>query len=91
LWIFEQIIMRFTEKHIRWGATRFTAKKDGFIFNLYHNKDNTWHCSVNHTKKDIRFNSLWQGIKFSSREDAEKWCDGFKPNNFNCLGEDFNK
>lgn len=83
--------MRFTEKHIRWGATMLVGKKDGFVFSLHQDKNGNWHCGVTHTKKDIRFNSLWEGIKFSSLDDAKKWCEDFEPNNFNCLGEDFKK
>ncbi len=81
--------MRFSTKHIRWGETKLVAKKNGFVFSIIQWKDKYWYCAVSHQTKDIRFNSLWQGINFSSLENAKIWCDQFDANNFGCLGSDF--
>ena len=66
------------------------GRKKGFCFELSLAKEygNTYYAMVTHTKKDIRFNSLWSKINFATLQDAFNWCDEFQSINFSCLGVD---
>jgi hypothetical protein len=66
------------------------GRKNGFVFeiSLTQQYGNTYYATVQHTKKDIRFNSLWNKITFATLQDAFNWCDKFESKNFSCLGDD---
>ncbi len=63
----------------------YKGRKNGFVFEIYPYLSG-WYCTVEHTKKDIRFNTLWIKFAFRELEDALAWCEAFRPENFECLG-----
>jgi hypothetical protein len=88
-------------KEIKFSQARMTlyssdkvwvGRKNGFKFHVrFSDYHSYYYVSVNHTSKDIRFNSMWQDINFKAFEEACKFCNEFKPENFDCLGKDFTK
>lgn len=66
----------------------WVGRKNGFVFSVQKRHDNTFYVVAKHAKKDIRFNSLWQTIIFSTEQQAFDWCNNFEPENFVCLGDD---
>ncbi len=82
--------MRFIKKQTARfsNIVKYQGIKKGFIFSINIGESQIY-ISVNHKLKDIRFNSLWQSITFETKEKAIEWCENFKPENFNCLGDDF--
>lgn len=80
--------MKFKAQRERWSKTTwYQGKKNGFKFN-YAQKDNRWYCVISHTKKDIRFNSLWENLTFDTEEEIQKWCEMWDYKNHMCLGKD---
>lgn len=81
--------MIFKSKKIRYSTNNhWIAKRDNFIFNLQDRDKEYWFVVVSHNIKDIRFNSLWENIKFKTFEIAKEWCEIFDYTKFNCLGDD---
>jgi hypothetical protein len=85
--------IKFRKVRVKHGfSTSYTWKgrKKGFCFEISLAKEygNTYYSMVTHTKKDIRFNSLWSTITFATLQDAFDWCDAFESKNFSCLGAD---
>ena len=85
--------IKFRKVRIKSGfSTSYSWKgrKKGFCFDISLARDygNTYYVMVTHTKKDIRFNSLWSKITFATLQNAFDWCDDFESKNFSCLGAD---
>ena len=49
---------------------------------------NEFYVVISHLKKDIRFNSLWQGMTFKTFDLAEEFCLNFDYKNNRCFGKD---
>lgn len=81
--------MMFKKKQIRYSDSFYVGRKNNFEF-TYSTYGYKWYCVVEHTKKDIRFNTLWQNITFDTREDVEKWCETFDYKKYDCIGDDVN-
>lgn len=80
--------MKFKAQRERWGRTTwYKGKKNGFEFE-YAQKDNGWYCVISHTKKDIRFNSLWENLIFDTEQEIQEWCEMWDYKNHRCLGND---
>lgn len=76
--------MKLTKKYIATsvGQSYYTGRKDGFVFNIYTNRDGNYYVSANR-KSGLRYNSLWDGIKFPKIEDATTFCENFMSNILN--------
>jgi hypothetical protein len=78
--------MKFTEKRVHWSPSRFIGRKNGFEFS--YSLNGQLYVYVSHTKKDIRFNSLWEQIMFVSEKQIQEWCEEFDYTQHDCLGSD---
>lgn len=83
--------MRFIKKTERWGTHTYVGRKNKFKFTYSVDRDKSYYVVVNHLEKDIRYNSMWENITFSTKGEVEQWCEDFKPENFNCIGKDLLK
>jgi len=79
--------MKFYRKQRRWHSDYYVGKNKGFEFS-YRNNGNGWSVIVSHTTKDIRFNSLWNGIEFTCEGEIQDWCEKFDYAQYQCLGKD---
>ena len=84
--------MRFIKKQESWNPPRWHGRKKGFKFQIaYANQDrSSFYVIAKHSGKDIVFNSLWEGIAFSSLEEAQEFCESFDYTKHQVLGEDVN-
>ena len=85
---------------MRWGkekptnafdlGERFKARKNNFRFTLSKCSEG-WYLVVEHKKKDIRFNSLWDGHDgprhWERIDEAKLFCETWVPGK-GCLGKD---
>lgn len=76
--------MRLTKKYIAtsMGQLYFTGRKDVFTFNIYTQRSGDFYVHVTR-KTGLRYNSLWDGIKFPTIEDATTFCENFMSNILN--------
>jgi hypothetical protein len=79
--------MKFTSK-TSWGDIDYTGRSKGFIFEYTTTGNGDYYCVVNHSKKDIRFNSLWEEIVFPTEKEAQEWCENWDYKKHKCLGND---
>ena len=79
--------MKFTEKKEVYRNPHFIGRKNNFIFN-YSLNNLSWMVVVKHSKKDIRFNSLWEEIAFSDEKEVIEWCENFDYTKYKCIGDD---
>lgn len=81
--------MKFSKKQVNWQTPYYVGKRDGFIFEYKHGHLG-WYVTVSHTKKDIRFNTLWPdpAIGFNNEMEVQQWCRNFDYTNYECLGKD---
>ena len=78
--------MKFIRKKERWGNEQFVGKKKGFTFSYSIHKAVYIIC-INNSKKDIRYNSLWEDNFFMTKEQAELFCENFDYKKHKCLGK----
>lgn len=81
--------MNWRIRTVKYGTERIVAKNKDFKFACAN--INGWFISVGHNKKDIRFNTLWENIKFKDLEECKQWCENFDYKKHNCLGIDTNE
>jgi len=79
--------MKFKKKKERLGRKYYVGEKGNFKF-YYSRNYNGWYAVVNHIEKDIRYNSLWENIQFSSEFQVQQWCEDFDYKKHECLGKD---
>lgn len=65
-------------------------EKDNFEFR-YNQRNDGWYCVISHTNKDIRYNSLWEGLTFNTEEEVHEFCEGWNYKDHPCLGKDVEK
>lgn len=65
------------------------ARKGGFKFSLAICRGtSTYYLTVEHSTKDIRWNSLWQEITWPNVDDAMKFATQWNAVNYKCIGCD---
>ena len=67
----------------------YKAKKGGFQFTISSSKNGFYVVAIGQ-KKDIRLNTLWLGLEFTSFENAENFCTNFDWKQYACIGDDVN-
>jgi hypothetical protein len=80
--------MKFTYNTKKWSNTYCKAKSRGFIFEYIYYNTGPYFCIVTHSKKDIRFNSLWEGLTFETEDELREWCEKWDYKDHKCLGID---
>jgi hypothetical protein len=76
-------------KWIRKGYSKITtARGKGFYFTCDVVIGKGYYVLAIHTKKDIRFNSLWDSLTFETELEAQKFCETFDYSVNRCLGKD---
>lgn len=82
--------MRFTEKTSKYQHGRcYDGKKDNFLFEITKEKgESLYFVYVEHSKKDISYNSRLNNIGFDSFGTAVFWCENFNYLDNNCNGKD---
>ena len=74
--------MKFTEERLRYGRSYHKGRKNGVKFTV--GMDGAmWYVVAEHIKNDTSFNSLWKNIRFKTLEQAQKWCEEFKAEDYN--------
>lgn len=67
----------------------YKSKIKGYECTISFARDyNGFYVVISHLKKDIRFNSLWQGMTFKTFDLAEEFCLNFDYKNNRCFGKD---
>lgn len=85
--------MKLYEEKRPHGDIVYIGRKHGFKFTLDDAYGtNGWYVVAIHSKKDIRFNSLWgKGGVFDTLDDATAFCENFDYKKHKCLGSDVGK
>ncbi len=79
--------MRLKDITGRWDSNKFYKgkhKKFECRINYSSNLDSWYYCIDSNDERDIRYNSLWDGIEFKTKEDCieacQKYIDGVLKN-----------
>jgi len=80
--------MRFSKKSVGWDGYHYSGRKNGFTFRISKYEKGTFYVVATSVKTDIRYNSLWEGLSFETKDQAFEFCESFDYTKHQCLGND---